>query len=426
MKSLTVREAYDWLYVDEQPSTGITNIECQHLLQFLEEKYRGENVVEIGIRRIRFINLVGMIQLETVRIEILPKLDLQSEDAVINRRSLLNMLSMTKQLPVQLHDQTLSQFEKVDLLHLLIYLYVSELYKALKRGIYRGYEQKQENLNHLKGRLLVPQHVRKNVLQSAQAYCEYDELSANVIMTQVLKAALKKIYPFVHHSSLKAKTMMIFELFDEVTDDYLDNNRMDNIPVNRQNQHFEGVLSLAIAILRSTAMSTASNKRIAFSFLFKMNDLYEAYVGECLKRVLAPTSYKLDLQHKEKKLLLNVSSGRENISLKPDFVVSKWEQNEPVPIVILDTKWKSILTNSHLNYNQADIYQMYAYITAYRPAERCILLYPKVMEDVNLPKWKVPDVFPEKYIELQTIRLDRVEHTVEDLEKVISGTSCGF
>ena len=74
MRSLTVKEAYDWLYLDEQSINGLTNIEWQHLLLFLEEKYGGENVVEIGMERIRFINLVGIIQLKTVRIEILRKL----------------------------------------------------------------------------------------------------------------------------------------------------------------------------------------------------------------------------------------------------------------------------------------------------------------------------------------------------------------
>ena len=59
---------------------------------------------------------------------------------------------------------------------------------------------------------------------------------------------------------------------------------MDNLSLNRQNQHYEGVVTLAKAILRSTMMSTGTSKQAAFSFLFKMNDLFEGYVGECLKK----------------------------------------------------------------------------------------------------------------------------------------------
>lgn len=419
MKSITVREAYDWLVVDEH----LTMIEWENLLNFLEEKYREENVVEIGNRRLRFINLVGMIQLKTVRIEILPKLELSGESSVFNRRALLNMLSVTKQFPVQLNEQTTSKFESANLSHLIAYMFVSELYKALKRGIYREYEQKQENLKHLKGRLLVPQHIRKNVYQSVNAYCEYEELSPNIPLNQVLKAALRKIYPYIQDNALKTQAMMIFELLYEVADVSADNNMIDRISLNRQNQHYEGVLSLAVSILRSTMMSSAVSDQIAFSFLLKMNDLYEAYVGECLKIIVTPTAHKLDLQHKEKRLLVNVHSGRENIILKPDFVISALEDTGSIPVVIMDTKWKSIISGSRLTYNQADIYQMYAYITAYQSAERCILLYPKVSEEAVLPKWRVPDVFPEKYIELKMIRLDKVENTIEDLRTVLQFTT---
>jgi 5-methylcytosine-specific restriction enzyme subunit McrC len=420
MKNLTLREAYDWIYVDEQSPNGVTLAEWDNLLHFMEEKYSGENVLELGIRKLRFINLVGIIQLKTVRIEILPKIALHHQDESVNRRALLNMLNLTKQLPVQLHDRTLSQFEKVDLSHLLAHLFVTELYKALKRGIYRGYEQMQENLPHLKGRLMISPHLRKNANHSIHVFCEYDELSSNVALNQVLKVALKVINPIIQQNTIRTQSMRIQELFDEVDDRRIDKNILENIPINRQNQHYEGVLQLAIAILQSTSMTTGFNQQTAFSFLFKMNDLFEGYVGECLKRVIAPTGYKLDLQHKEKRLLINVHSGRSNISLKPDFVISKNEADGPTPILVLDTKWKSIFNGTQMTYNQADLYQMYAYVTAYKSAERCILLYPKVYEEFTPPKWQVPDVLPEKYIEIGMVRLDRVENTVTDLEEILT------
>ncbi|MFD1170814.1 hypothetical protein [Oceanobacillus caeni] len=72
-----------------------------------------------------------------------------------------------------------------------------------------------------------------------------------------------------------------------------------------------------------------------------------------------------------------------------------------------------------MNYNQGDIYQMYAYITAYKTALRCIILYPAINEQGLLPKWLVPNTVPKKYIEMKMIRLDDVERTLEDLEEVL-------
>ncbi len=130
-------------------------------------------------------------------------------------------------------------------------------------------------------------------------------------------------------------------------------------------------------------------------------------------------SYEVRSQHTAKKLLQNVTSGREDILLKPDFVI---ETDNEVSKVIIDTKWKSAFVNYRRNYKQGDIYQMYAYITTYKSAERCILLYRKIEEEGVLPKWLVPDSFPEKHIEVHTVRLDAVLNTVEDLEGMLAGS----
>lgn len=137
------------------------------------------------------------------------------------------------------------------------------------------------------------------------AFCEFDELSINVPLNQVLKASLRIIKPFVKQGSLQTQMWMIFEMLDDLDDLYeIEQSFLNSIEINRQNQQYEGILQLAIAIIQSTVMSSGVSKQIAFSYLFKMNDLYEAYVGECLKKLLAPTSYKVDLQHQQKRLLV--------------------------------------------------------------------------------------------------------------------------
>lgn len=417
MKNIIVREAYDWIYMDPHHPEGLTAVEWESLLLFLNQKYQIEKVIEYSNKKVRFINLVGVVQLKTVRLEIIPKIDLNHEDLETNRHALLNMLSITKKLPIEIHEKTLSNYEKVDLLHVLAKLFIVKLYKELKQGVYREYHPITDNINHLKGRLVISQHIRKNAVLPIKAVCEYDELSPNILFNQVLKAALKVIYPYVQNTSLKIQTIRIFEIFKEVDDVYLRLSSLKDIQCNRQNQHYESILQLAIAILSSTSMSIGQNNQIAFSFLFKMNDLFECYIGELLKRILISSKYKVDLQDTEKRLLLNVNTGRENILLKPDFVVSAKQDQNFVQKIILDTKWKSVSINSRLLYQQSDIYQMYAYITAYESAERCIIIYPK-KEEVVLPKWLVPHSSPAKYIEIQTVRLDKIQHTLEDLEEL--------
>lgn len=86
-------------------------------------------------------------------------------------------------------------------------------------------------------------------------------------------------------------------------------------------------------------------------------------------------------------------------------------------VIIMDTKWKSATNNGRSSYVQSDIYQMYAYVTAYKEFQRCILLYPKQEGEVIHPVWEVIDT--EKTIEMCTIRMDEFSETVRELKEII-------
>ncbi|WP_255294086.1 McrC family protein [Bacillus toyonensis] len=142
----------------------------------------------------------------------------------------------------------------------------------------------------------------------------------------------------------------------------------------------------------------------SFSFLFQMNMLFEKYIEVALQETIG--NNKIISQHAEKRLLRNKKSGRQNILLKADFVIDN--------VIIMDTKWKSATNNGRSSYVQSDIYQMYAYVTAYKEVQRCILLYPRQEIEADHSVWEVIDT--EKTIEMCTIRIDEFSETVQELE----------
>lgn len=110
MKNISVREAYDWLRLLPNSQEGLSQNEWDQLLLFLEREYGGSNISEISYQKLRFINIVGIIQLPTVRIEILPKIALEENSELKNRIALLTMLSVTKKLPIQFNEKTESTY----------------------------------------------------------------------------------------------------------------------------------------------------------------------------------------------------------------------------------------------------------------------------------------------------------------------------
>ncbi|WP_257152899.1 McrC family protein [Bacillus cereus] len=184
---------------------------------------------------------------------------------------------------------------------------------------------------------------------------------------------------------------------------------VNNHSVNRQNERFRQAALFAKLIVERATIYSKGRGASSFSFLFQMNMLFEKYIEVALQEVIG--NNKIISQHAEKRLLRNKKSGRQNILLKPDFVIDN--------VIIMDTKWKSATSNGRSSYVQSDIYQMHVYVTAYKEVERCILLYPKQEGEVIHPVWEVIDT--EKTIEMCKIRIDEFPETVRELKEIIKG-----
>lgn len=409
MKTITIREAYDWL----QLGTDINQIEWDELLHFLQKEYA--EMIEIGARKLRFINLVGVIQLSSVRIEILPKLAIDKDTVQKNREALLNMLVVTKTFPVQIHESTYSQLVTVDLLQIFAEMYTERLLKELKRGVHKEYSLREENSRSLKGKLLVAQHIRHNGLLPIRAYCEYDTFHEDIALNRILKKAFMVIFPYLTKRSVRSHALFILDLLEHVKENEFRKHDLNAVTFNRQNRRFEHLFHIAKMILSHEMMTSRFHPQSSFSFLFEMNVLFEAYIEKCLSDLTWNNSMKLFSQHDRHYLLVHVHTGRGNIKLKPDFYLVS-----DTFAMIIDTKWKNIAHEGRILYNQADIYQMYAYVTSYQHVNKGVLLYPRT-EDGQLPLWKVPE--KEKYIAIHTVRLTSFTDSLNDLKEIITGKS---
>jgi len=105
-------------------------------------------------------------------------------------------------------------------------------------------------------------------------------------------------------------------------------------------------------------------------------------------------------------------------ALRPDIVLKKDGR-----IVILDTKWKSLIDNERKNYgiSQADMYQMYAYSKKYEAPE-IWLLYP--VNDVMRGHAPIEFVSDENTkVRLHFIDLVDIEKSLNELKEKIEYSS---
>lgn len=63
---------------------------------------------------------------------------------------------------------------------------------------------------------------------------------------------------------------------------------------------------------------------------------------------------------------------------------------------------------------------MYAYITTYKECEKCILLYPRVNEDVVHSTWEMNNYFRDKEIILREVGVESYSDIKVELIKLFS------
>ena len=204
---------------------------------------------------------------------------------------------------------------------------------------------------------------------------------------------------------------IIKSILNDVDDIYIPLAMLENYKLNKNNERFKEAFILVKLILNNSTMNKSIGRENGFSILFEMNYLYEEYIGILLKETIEDETTTVNTQEKSKYLLYNKNTGRNEIALKPDIVIYK----DNKPKIIIDTKWKSASIDGREIYSQSDIYQMYAYITTYKECEKCILLYPKVNEDVVHSTWELNNDFGDKKIIMREVGLERCGDTKMEL-----------
>ena len=413
-KYIILREGYDWLAVGNSESE-ITITEYNTICMYLKNNI-SQNAILYGYNKLKFINYVGIISSGNLVIEILPKISFTS-DVVKDREILMLMLSKCNKLSVNVKEMLNINIIKQSLLDVFAKIFTKKLLVELQKGLYFEYILQEDSLNKIKGKVMITQNVKINAVNRIKVYCKYDEFTENNLFNSILKRAVNFLSTLVKDIQVKKELNIISNMLLDVDYMYIPPNTLNTYKLNRKNERFLEAFTLAKLILSNTSMDKSSGKEKGFSILFEINYLYEEYIGILLKEVLEDENTLVKTQEKLKYLLWNTKTQRNEISLKPDIVI--YMDNDPK--VVIDTKWKSASIENREIYNQRDIYQMYAYITSYASCEKCILIYPKISNNIAHSRWKLNHVFGDKEILIHEISLESYHKTKHELLVLMDG-----
>ncbi|MFX4304104.1 hypothetical protein F8N00_01845 [Exiguobacterium sp. A1_3_1] len=414
----TIVENFDTLNISNDGAQGLTHEEAEALEQHRRQQNYSSRHFVWGYNSLRILDYVGFIQCETFIIEILPKIP--GANHTMMRRALLNMLSESNLLPVQVNP--IAHYELFDepLPEILGYVYANELAAALRQGPTLRYQTLRATSPVLKGRLLVNQYIQQQMSrnQGHHAVCEYEER----IVDHDLNRLFLSTNHLLHRMCEKMETQQLLRqtthLLDDVTYVTWTKEQIQSVTLNRTEQRFYGALELSKQIMFGHSTEKVSDSHLSISLLFDMPRVYEAYIGSLLRYSIANYS----LMNRKTTYLLHRAHQKNVLALRPDFFISG-----PNGLLILDTKWKRLVQqDTYSDVKRNDIYQMYAYLTRFTNVSTVILLYPLFdHECVALPDdvWHLEDQ-PSRQIRIHRINLLDKQQTIKQLNEILNyGTS---
>jgi 5-methylcytosine-specific restriction enzyme subunit McrC len=345
-----------------------------------------------GRRAVQVTSFVGVIRTpDGFQLEVLPKVGklIGAGDAQA-RQLLLDMLCC---LPGFRHIQTENaklQAKHMPLLEIFIVEFLRTVTYVVKRGLRSDYHLQQNNLFALRGKLLMSQHMRLNLVRADRFFTEHDEFSTNRPENRLLRSALRRVLML---SASKASQKFARELdfaFADVPVSAQARIDFQLVRLDRGMQSYADALAWARLILGEESPLTGSGSHSAPSLLFPMEAVFEAFVAKHLARQLVRPMV-LKTQARSHYLVYHL--GKDWFRLKPDLLICNANRD----LLVLDTKWKlldGLKANGKDKYglSQSDFYQLQAYGQSYLDGQGdIVLIYPKTSAfDQPLPVFEFP------------------------------------
>ncbi len=295
---------------------------------------------EPGVYSLTAQNMVGTLVVDDLRILIRPKI--RPENLFL----LLEAGLPSKAWRQESFDYTTS----TDLLPSIIAFFARTLANTLARGLLRSYRPEEERLVALRGRIDVASQFRQAGVPLPVA-CRYDEYTPDILENRYVKAAanLAVRVPRVKPEDRRRLLQQVAAL-EDVSDAPVRTDDLDRVLFTRLNAHYEPALRLARLLLSNLTLVDQRGDRSASSFLVDMNQLFETFVTQRLRRALRG---RLEVRS-QSTAHLGVGG---KVPMRPDLVFRR----QGTDMYVADIKYK---LTSDARARTSDYYQLLAYTTA--------------------------------------------------------------
>ena len=324
-------------------------------------------------------NYVGVIQFENQRINLLPKIFFDStrwtteNDRLAIHQHILWWLSYCRKIKFPSFRSTLSR-QKSDFLEILIHLFARYTRDLLSNTIYQQYEEVNQELNFVKGRIDTNAYINENISKGRwhRVSCSFDAFVMDNRFNRIVKYVSTILSNATRDQGNKKNLRKILFILDEVKDCPATAEDCAKIQFNPMFSEFETVRDYCELFLSSCVSFNYNNDLKLFAFLLPMEYVFEDFVLGFIRKELQEISAQ-----SQAKGYLDMDK---SFQIRPDLVL-KFGDLE----FLADTKYKMAYSKERLEKKriaQTDLYQMVSYAIRFNVRD-VALFYPSNISRIS-------------------------------------------
>lgn len=331
-------------------------------------EHHGGGFFSLTPKGVKFNQYVGVIQVEDITIEILPKIGKTAEekDKATWQRVLIDMLRTCNWMQVHAYEKASLQFKPNSILEAYLDVFIRQCEQIYRRGLIKKYRYEEGNVSALKGKLLFNKQVQKNLVHKERFYTLHQVYDRENVYNKILHKALRLIPTISGSPFLKDRVYSLLLAFPELQDIKVSETTFASLLFDRKTAHYREAIEIAAMLLLNYRPDVSSGRNHVLAILFDMNELWEEYIYRQLVKERSST-WKVRAQNARR--FWQLKDGYKHKIIRPDLIVQDTQTGKSI---VLDTKWK--LPDNNIP-SDADLKQMFVY-NEYWKGKNAMLLYP--------------------------------------------------
>lgn len=367
-KAISIFE-HEQLKVGPGP-TQLSNDELSLLQRYYGEK--GVQYFTLINNGVKFNEYVGVLKIGNLTLEILPKADRNNINSKEDWRSLLiSMVRTVGTFNLTAPSSNNLAVKPNAILEMYFELFLDQVEFLTHQGLIKKYSKESKNESSLRGKLLFPEHISKNLVNRTKFFTEHTVYDSNHLINQILLCCLSLIGNVASNPELIFRVSKLQLFFLNVSKIAIKKEHFDKVILNRKSENYSSALEIARMLILNFHPDLIQGKNHVLALMFDMNLLWEKFVLISLRKNLSKRIGDFEIKGQLKKDFW-ISSNNQARTIRPDILILCRIDGKQKRF-ILDTKWKNVERENQISLDI--LRQMYVY-HEYFSADKVSIVFP--------------------------------------------------